>query len=174
MIVDREDNLYCGNRHGDIMRFFGPDYQARNIRPCRRPAARPRLRYAGNLDVCIGGMGLYQITPDRKSTNCRTRPTERCSRWSTISRLRLADDLDIAPDGRVLFQRGDDPFRDARMAGRCAGKPRQRPHRLLRTKNRKVAYGNVQPDLSQRHLHVAGRQSFFFAETFGCRVSRYY
>jgi ribose transport system permease protein len=27
VILDRHDNLYAGSRHGDIMRFFAPDYQ---------------------------------------------------------------------------------------------------------------------------------------------------
>ena len=31
MILDRDDNLYCGNRHGDIMRFFGPDHTKHEI-----------------------------------------------------------------------------------------------------------------------------------------------
>ena len=31
MILDRNDNLYCGNRHGDIMRWFAPDYTRHEI-----------------------------------------------------------------------------------------------------------------------------------------------
>ena len=45
VILDRNDNLYAGSRHGDIMRFFAPDYQAHGgVRPYRRPAARHGLR----------------------------------------------------------------------------------------------------------------------------------
>ncbi|TIU30774.1 MAG: hypothetical protein E5W28_13610, partial [Mesorhizobium sp.] len=26
VILDRDDHLYCGTRHGEIVRFFAPDY----------------------------------------------------------------------------------------------------------------------------------------------------
>ncbi len=56
-----------------------------------------------NLCVCVGGMGLYRVTPQRKVEKL-TDETNR-SLYSVIddSRLRLADDLDIAPDGRIFF-----------------------------------------------------------------------
>ncbi len=52
---------------------------------------------------CIGGMGLYRIGMDRQVTKL-TDETNR-SPFSIIddSRLKLADDLDIAGDGRVFF-----------------------------------------------------------------------
>ena len=57
----------------------------------------------GALLCCIGGMGLYSVAPDgtiAKLTDETNRTT-----FSIIddSRLKLADDLDIAPDGRVFF-----------------------------------------------------------------------
>jgi hypothetical protein len=46
------------------MRFFGPDHTPHEI--FAHVGGQP-LGFAfdpqGNLDVCIGGMGLYQITP---------------------------------------------------------------------------------------------------------------
>ena len=45
VILDRDDHLYCGTRHGEIVRFFAPDYSALgSLRPYRRLPARPRLR----------------------------------------------------------------------------------------------------------------------------------
>ena len=45
VILDRDDHLYCGTRHGEIVRFFAPDYvQLGSVRPYRRLSARPRLR----------------------------------------------------------------------------------------------------------------------------------
>ncbi len=57
----------------------------------------------GDLLVCIGGMRLYAVSPDRTLTKL-TDETNRS--WLSVvdySRLRLADDVDVAPDGRVYF-----------------------------------------------------------------------
>ena len=65
------------------------------------------------LLCCIGGMGLYRIGMDRQVTKL-TDETNR-SPFSIIddSRLKLADDLDIAPGRPRLLQRSDHPLRDA-------------------------------------------------------------
>ena len=31
VVLDRDDNLYCGTRHGEIVRFFAPDYKRSEI-----------------------------------------------------------------------------------------------------------------------------------------------
>lgn len=104
VILDRAGNLYSGSRHGDIMRFLGPDYKQVEVfahiggSPLGMAFDRDE-----NLYVCVGGMGLYRVTPQRVVEKC-TDETRRS--WGSISddsRLRLADDLDIAPDGRVFF-----------------------------------------------------------------------
>ena len=67
VILDRDDNLYAGSRHGDIMRFFPPDYQRMEV--FAHIGGTPLghgLRPHDNLYVCIGGMGLYRVTPERK------------------------------------------------------------------------------------------------------------
>ena len=67
VILDRNNNLYAGSRHGDIIRFFAPDYERMEVyahiggQPLGMAFDRD-----DNLYVCIGGMGLYRITPDRK------------------------------------------------------------------------------------------------------------
>ena len=104
VILDEDDNIYVGNRTGDIVRFLAPDYAQQEIfahvggRPLGMAFARD-----GALLCCIGGMGLYRIGRDRTIEKL----TDETSRsWLSIiddSRLRLADDLDIAPDGRVFF-----------------------------------------------------------------------
>src|SRR6218665_2676131 len=56
-----------------------------------------------NLHVCVGGMGLYRIPPERGVE----RVSDETNRsWPAIngdSRLRLADALDTADDGRIFF-----------------------------------------------------------------------
>ena len=48
VILDRNDNLYAGSRHGDIIRFIAARLPADGgIRPYRRPAARHGLRPQG-------------------------------------------------------------------------------------------------------------------------------
>ena len=163
MILDREDNLYCGNRHGDIMRFFGPDHTRHEI--FAHVGGQPlglAFEPNGNLDVCIGGMGLYQITPDRK--------LNKLSDETNRTLFSVVDDFAAAAcrrsrhrSGRPrLLQRGHDPFRNARMAGRRAGEPRQRTDHLLRSEDRPIAHRSREPDLPERHLHAAGRRILLF------------
>ena len=104
VILDEDDNLYCGSRHGEIIRFFAPDYKRMEV--YAHIGGQPLgLAFDGhkNLYVCVGGMGLYRVTAERVVEKV-TDETNR-SMLSIIddSRLRLADDLDIAPDGRIFF-----------------------------------------------------------------------
>ena len=63
VILDEDDNIYVGNRTGDIVRFLAPDYTKQEVfahvggRPLGMAFARD-----GSLLVCIGGMGLYRVT----------------------------------------------------------------------------------------------------------------
>ena len=104
VILDDDDHLYCSVRQGEIVRFLAPDYKRREVyahvggRPLGMAFDRDR-----DLIVCIAGMGLYRVD---KTGNVHkmTAETNR-SPFSIIddSRMRLADDLDIAPDGKVYF-----------------------------------------------------------------------
>lgn len=104
VILDEDDHLYSGSRHGDIVRFLAPDYQRREI--FAHIGGQPlgmAFDRQGNLNVCVGGMGLYQVTPQRE---VRKLTDETNRSWGSVnddSRLRLADDLDIAADGRIFF-----------------------------------------------------------------------
>ncbi len=175
VIFDRDDNLYCPNRHGDIVRFLAPDYTAWEI--FAHIGGHPlgmAFDAQGNLDVCVGGMGLYQVTPDRRVRKL-TDETNR-SFLSVIddSRLKLADDLDIAPDGRIFFSEATirydmhDWATDA-LESRGNGRlicydPRDGSTRTIL---RNLQFPNG--------VCMAGDgQSFFFAETWGCRISRYW
>ena len=175
MILDRDDNLYCGNRHGDIVRFFGPDHTRHEI--FAHVGGQPlglAFDRDGNLDVCIGGMGLYQIAPDRKLKRLSDETNRTLFSVVDDSRLRLADDLDIAPDGRVYFSEATIRF-----------EMHEWPVDALESRGngRIICYD---PKTGKSHTEVSNLifpngicmlpdgESFFFAETFGCRVSRYY
>ncbi len=175
VILDSADNLYAGSRHGDIIRFFAPDYERMEIfahiggQPLGMAFDRQQ-----NLYVCVGGMGLYRVTPQQKVE----RVTDETNRsWSSInddSRLRLADDLDIADDGRVFFSEATVRYEmdewpvdglEARGNGRIVCyDPRDNTTRTV-LRNLKFPNG----------ISIASDgQSILFAETWGCCVKRYW
>ncbi|AZO41635.1 ABC transporter permease [Mesorhizobium sp. M7D.F.Ca.US.005.01.1.1] len=175
VIFDRNDNLYCPNRHGDIVRFFAPDYTKWEI--FVHIGGHPLgLAFDANenLNVCIGGMGLYQVSPDRQVTKLTDETKRTVLSVIDDSRLKLADDLDIAPDGRIFFSEATirydmhDWATDA-LESRGNG-------RLIcfdpRDRSTKTILRNLQ---FPNGVCMAGDgQSFFFAETWGCRVNRYW
>jgi len=175
VLLDRHDNLYAGSRHGDIIRFFPPDYKRHEV--YAHIGGQPlgmAFDREDNLYVCIGGMGLYRITPDRKVEKA-TDETNRS--WNSVtddSRLRLADDLDIADDGRIFFSEATVRYEmhewpvdglEARGNGRiiCYDPKTNSTHTAVRG----LKFPNG--------ICIAGDgQSIFFAETFGCSVKRYW
>ena len=175
VILDDDDNIYAGNRTGDIVRFFAPNYSHQEVyvhiggRPLGMAFARD-----GSLICCVGGMGLYRVAKDR-TVEKLTDETNRS--WFSIiddSRLRLADDLDVAPDGRVFFSEATIRYEmhdwpvdclESRGNGRiiCFD-----PNKgTTRTVLRNLVFPNG-------ICMTLDGQSFMFAETWGCRVSRYY
>jgi ribose transport system permease protein len=175
VIFDRDDNLYCGTRLGDIVRFFGPDYTRHEIfahvggHPLGMAFDRQH-----NLVVCVGGMGLYAVAPDRTVSKL-TDETDR-SRFSVVddSRLRLADDCDIAPDGRIFFSEATIRYEmhswpvdalESRGNGRIVCYDPNKG--TTRTVLRKLIFPNG--------ICLANDgQSILFAESWACRVSRYW
>jgi ribose transport system permease protein len=125
--------------------------------------------------VCIGGMGLYRITPDGKRWRRRpTRPTAAFTSVNDDSRLRLADDLDIADDGRIFFSEATVRYEmhewpvdglEARGNGRiiCYDPQEARQRTVLRG----LKFPNG--------ICIASDgQSILFAETWGCSIKRYW
>lgn len=173
--LDEDDNLYCGDRRGDIVRFFAPDYKRHEV--YAHIGGQPlglRFDSEGNLNVCDGGMGLYRVTPQRNVEKL-TDETDRS--WNSIiddSRLRLADDLDIAPDGKIYFSEATVRFEmaewqidsvEGRPNGRiiCFDPATGKTHTVVRN----LVFPNgicVSTD---------GR-SILFAESWAARVSRYW
>ena len=104
IILDRRDNLYTVNRNGSIIRFNAPDYAVRE--EFARIGGRPlglAFDRDENLLVCIAGMGVYGVKPDRTVFKVTDRTNRTWTRLKDDSRLYLADDLDVAPDGKIYF-----------------------------------------------------------------------
>ena len=175
VILDADDNLYCGNRHGEIIRFFAPDYTRHEV--YARIGGQPlgmAFDAGYTLYVCVGGMGLYKVTRDRK-VELVTDETNR-SYLSIIddSRLKLADDLDILPDGRILFSEATVRYEmhewqtDA-LEGRGNGRiilydPRQKK---TTTVLRNLIFPNG-------IVLASDKQSIMFAESWNCSIKRYW
>lgn len=175
VILDEDDHLYAGTRTGDIVRFLAPDYRRQEIfahvggRPLGMAFAKD-----GAILCCIGGMGLYRIGKDREVSKL-TDETNR-TRFSIIddSRLKLADDLDIAPDGRVYFSEATIRYEMHEWPVDCLesrGNGRIICYDPNTNSTRTVLRNLVFPNgICMTHDGV----SFLFAETWGCRISRYY
>ena len=59
-----DDHLYCGTRHGEIVRFFAPDLPAHRELFAHTGGFPLGLAFDrdGNLISCVGAMGLYSIS----------------------------------------------------------------------------------------------------------------
>ena len=104
VILDRSDHLYTVNRNGSIIRFLAPDYSVRE--EFARIGGRPlglAFDRDDNLIVCVAGMGVYGVRPNRDVFKVTDRTDRTRTRLKDDSRLYLADDLDIAPDGKIYF-----------------------------------------------------------------------
>ncbi|VTU38984.1 Ribose transport system permease protein RbsC [Variovorax sp. PBS-H4] len=175
VIFDAQGHLYTGTRHGDIVRFFGPDHAHMEV--FAHVGGHPlglAFDRAGNLLVCIAGMGLYSVSPERRIERL-TDETNRTP-WSVIddSRLKLADDLDVAPDGRIFFSEATIRYEmhnwaydalESRGNGRiiCYDPATRRTRTVLRN----LVFPN---GVCMAH----DGESFFFAETWACRINRYW
>ncbi len=104
IILDRSDNLYTVNRNGSIIRFLAPNYEKRE--EFARIGGRP-LGMAIDRDesiiVCVAGMGVYGVRQDRTIFKVTDETNRTWYRFKDDSRLWLADDLDIAADGKIYF-----------------------------------------------------------------------
>jgi ribose transport system permease protein len=175
VILDDDDYLYCGNRHGDIVRFAPPDYKTHEIYAhiggSTLGMSWDRDR---NLLVCVGGMGLYKVDRDRNVIKV-TDETSR-STFSVIddSRLRLADDVDIAPDGRIYFSEATIRYEmhdwpvdalESRGNGRiiCYDPRTGKTHTALKN----LIFPNG-------ICTAQDGQSILFAESWACRINRFY
>ena len=104
VILDRDDHLYCGTRHGEIVRFFAPDYTRSEV--FAHVGGFPlglAFDRDGNLLSCVGAMGLYSISPRREVKKLSAETRRSLTSIVDDARLRDPNDLDIAPDVKVYF-----------------------------------------------------------------------
>ena len=175
VLLDDDDNLYAGNRHGDIVRFYGKNHEKMEV--FAHVGGHP-LGLAWdkdyNLVTCVPDMGVISVSQKREVTKI-TDQTNRS--WTSViddRRLSLADDLDIAPDGKIFFSEATIRYRlkdwpmdcvESRGNGRiCCYDPKTGKTNTI-IHNLKFANGVCVAQDSQ---------SILYAESFGCRVNRYW
>jgi len=104
VLLDAAGNIYCGTRDGYLYRIAAPDHAEAQV--VAKIGGRPlglALDREGRIVACVAGMGLVRVTMDGK-VELLTDQTER-SLFSVQddTTIRMADDLDIAPDGKIYF-----------------------------------------------------------------------
>jgi ribose transport system permease protein len=174
-VLDADGHLYAGTRHGDIVRFSAPDFKHHEVfvHIGGHPLGLTFDRQ-GNLLACVAGMGVYSISPDREIRKLTDQTNRSLLSVIDDSRMRLADDLDVAPDGRIFFSEATVRFDmsdwmvdalEARGNGRII---------CFDPKSGKTR--TVLPNLQFPNGICMCRdgQSFLFAQTWGCSISRYY
>jgi ribose transport system permease protein len=175
VILDRDDHLYCGTRHGEIIRFFAPDYKRWEV--FAHTGGFPlglAFDREGTLLSCVGAMGLYAIS---RSGEVKQLSAETNRSYTSIvddARLRDPNDLDVGPDGRIYFTDSTTRY-DAHdwaidsIEGRPTG-------RLLvfdpKTGETKTLLDNYRYANGVCLAHDG--KSLFFAESWACRVHRYW
>ena len=175
VILDRHDNLYAGSRHGDIIRFFPPEYERMevyaHIGGTPLGMAFDRL---DNLYVCSGGMGLYRVTPQRVVEKVTDETNRNYLSVNDDSRLRLADDLDITDDGRIFFSEATVRYEMHEWA--TDGLEARGNGRIICFDTRSGKTHTVIRDLQFPNgvCIASDGQSFLFAETWGCSVKRHW
>lgn len=111
VIVGEDGSVYCDDRRGRILRFWGKDFEHHEV--FAQTGGGPygmAFDASGNLVVCVAGMGLYQVAPDGELTLLTDEVPRNWRRLSDDSRIRLADDVDIVPDGRIFFSEATTRF----------------------------------------------------------------
>lgn len=102
--LDADDNLYCGTRDGHIMRIAAPDYK--DVSVLANTGGRPlglTFDAEQRIVTCISGMGLVRVTLDGKVELLADQTERSLVSVQDDTTIRMADDLDIGPDGTIYF-----------------------------------------------------------------------
>jgi len=175
VILDRDDHLYCGTRHGEIVRFFAPDYKRSEV--FAHTGGFPlglAFDREGTLLSCVGAMGLYGIS---KAGEVKQLSAETNRSYTSIvddARLRDPNDLDVAPDGKIYFTDSTTRY-DAHDWALDSIESRPTARLLVfdpKTGETKTLLDDYRYANGVCMAHDG--KSLFFAESWACRVHRYW
>ena len=175
VILDRDDHLYCGTRHGEIIRFFAPDYKKSEV--FAHTGGFPlglAFDREGTLLSCVGAMGLYAIS---KSGEVKQLSAETNRSYGSViddAPLRDPNDLDVAPDGKIYFTDSTTRY-DAHEWAIDSIESRPTGRLLVydpATAKTKTLLDNYRYANGVCLAHDG--KSIFFCESWACRVHRYW
>jgi ribose transport system permease protein len=175
IILDSHDNLYTGSRQGKIMYSWPPHYDKWKV--FAHTGGFPlgmAMDAEDSIITCIAGMGVYKVTQQRQVIRLTDETNRSLLTLNDDSSLRLADDLDIAPDGRIFFSEATTRYSQEDWivdALECRGNGRLICYDPRLGKTRTVLPGLLFPN---GVCMVGDGESLFFAETWGCRIKRYW
>jgi ribose transport system permease protein len=104
VLLDAGGNLYCGTRDGCLVRLRPPDYAAVDI--VARIGGRPlglAFDREGRIVTCVAGRGLVRVTRAGEVELLTDQTRRSLFSVQDDTTIRMADDLDIAPDGVIYF-----------------------------------------------------------------------
>ena len=104
VILDANDDLYCGTRDGRLVRIAAPDYT--HVETFAQIGGRPlglALDREGRIVVCVAGMGLVRVNREREVELLTDQTRRSLFTIQDDTTIRMADDVDIAPDGVIYF-----------------------------------------------------------------------
>jgi ribose transport system permease protein len=104
VILDEDGNLFCGTRDGRLVRVAAPDYT--NVETFAKIGGRPlglAIDAQGNIVVCVAGMGLVRVNKRREIELLTDQTRRSLFTIQDDTAIKMADDLDIAPDGTIYF-----------------------------------------------------------------------
>ena len=104
VLLDMDGNIYCGTRDGRLLKIAAPDHKQVSI--FARIGGRPlglAFDREGRIVVCVAGMGLVRVSKDGQVELLTDQTTRSVFSVQDDTTIRMADDLDIAPDGTIYF-----------------------------------------------------------------------
>lgn len=104
VILDQDGNLYCGTRDGRIVKIAAPDH--RKVTVLAKIGGRPlglAFDADGHLLTCVAGMGLVRVAMDGAYELLTDQTARSLLSVQDDTTIRMADDLDVSPDGVIYF-----------------------------------------------------------------------
>jgi ribose transport system permease protein len=104
VLLDAAGNLFCGTRDGNLLRLRSPDYETAEV--FARIGGRPlglAFDAEGRIVVCVAGRGLVRVDREGETELLTDQTNRSLMSVQDDSSIRMADDLDIAPDGVIYF-----------------------------------------------------------------------
>ncbi|MES2666201.1 MAG: SMP-30/gluconolactonase/LRE family protein [Pseudomonadota bacterium] len=104
VLLDDAGNLYCGTRDGRILRLAAPDFI--QVSELAKIGGRPlglAFDAAGRIVACVAGMGLVRVTMAGEVALLTDQTSRSLFSVQDDTAIRMADDLEIAPDGVIYF-----------------------------------------------------------------------